>query len=363
MNIMEMTSGDGFSGAVMSCLILTRELSRRGHKVILVCRPGSWISRQPMGDSVKVLLSDLNPYSTDELRRIAVLAGTTHVDVIHTHSSRAHFFGVLLRLFWGLRCVATAHNCHFQLHWMFNDHVIAVSGYTGRFHRRFNLVRERQIHVVHNFIDHRIFLGDPDDSRLRTRRAFGLNASSLLVGAVGQISAQKGTLFLVRAMKEVVTRVPRAMLLMVGNPTAGFISKLKTEAQKLGVAGHIIWVGPRFDIPNLLLGLDVFVSASLSENFPISILEAMAAGLPVIGTKVGGVPESIQDGENGILVPPGNSRALAEAIFLLLDDADLRKKLVEAGRRRVLEEFSPEAKVPMIEHILGLAAGTKVNET
>jgi glycosyltransferase involved in cell wall biosynthesis len=93
------------------------------------------------------------------------------------------------------------------------------------------------------------------------------------------------------------------------------------------------------DVPALLASADVFVLSSLSEGMPISILEAMAAGLPVVATAVGGVPELVVDGETGLLVPPGNAEALEAAVRKVVEDGALRRRMGVAGRRRALDRF------------------------
>ncbi len=356
MNIMEITSATGTSGAAVHCLMLVRELSRRGHNVTLVCRPDSWISREVVNDSINLVTSDLHRFPTHELRRIAGIVREHGIHAVHTHMSRAHFFGVLLKLFWGVKCVATAHSCHFQPHWMLNDRVIAVSEYTRRYHRFFNLVPKNRIHVIHNFIDCGRFSGHSSHLRRRVRESFGFDDSALLIGVIGNVSEKKGMTHLVRSMKQIVAEVPEAFLLVVGNGQAQYFDALKSEAAGLGIGEHIIWAGHRSDVPDLLCALDLLASASLSENFPVSMIEAMAAGLPIVATAVGGVPECVVEGETGLLVRPGRSDALAAAIVSLLKDRELRKKIGETGRRRAFENFSPDAQLPLIEEVLRLAA-------
>jgi glycosyltransferase involved in cell wall biosynthesis len=106
----------------------------------------------------------------------------------------------------------------------------------------------------------------------------------------------------------------------------------------IGVPGLEV-LGERDDVPQLLAGADVFVLSTLSEGMPISVLEAMATGLPVVASAVGGIPEVVVDGETGLLVPPRDPEALAEALRTLLADAALRRRLGQAGRRRAQELF------------------------
>jgi glycosyltransferase involved in cell wall biosynthesis len=116
--------------------------------------------------------------------------------------------------------------------------------------------------------------------------------------------------------------------------------RLVSEIARLGLDGAVELLGTRGDVHELLAAADVFVLSSESEGMPMSVLEAMAAGLPVVASAVGGVPEVVRDGETGALVPPRDPVALAEAIRLLVADPALRQRFGDAGRRRVEREFA-----------------------
>jgi len=355
MNILEIVSGkEGTNGAIRHCLLLSRELARRGHRVTLVCRADSWIAARAPRFGIEVLTSDLRRWPTTELRRIAAAALQRRIDVIHTHMSRAHVFGVLLRWMTGTACVATAHNRHFQLHWMLNDLVIAVSEATRRFHRRANLVLPRRIVTIHNFVDQERISGVGPEARRRTRHALGIHEDSPAIGAIGDVTPRKGLLYLVRAMPQILAAVPQTRLIVVGrdDEKPDYVAKVKTAAQSLNVASRIVWTGRRDDVPELLAALDLLVLPSLEESLPLSILEAMTAGLPVVATAVGGVPECVRHGQTGLLVPPAQSDALAEAVIRVLSDATLARRYGQAGRQRVLGEFSPGSQAARIEAAL-----------
>jgi glycosyltransferase involved in cell wall biosynthesis len=355
MNIMEIISGADVNGAVVHCLLLTRELAQRGHRVTLVCRPGAWIATQLRGAPVDIVESDLHRWPPDEVRRLAAIARAQAIDVLHTHMSRAHFFGVLLRWLSGVPSVATAHSRHIQLHWMCNDRVIAVSEATGRFHRTRNLVRRTRLDVVHNFVDYRRFEAD-ESMRIAMRAAFKVPAASLLIGSIGDVIPDKGLIHLLRALPTILCALPAARLLVVGGGPTAYRAALEREAERLGVSAMIIWAGQRTDVADIMKALDVFVLPSLEENFPLVVAEAMAAALPVVATAVGGVPECVSPGETGVLVPPADAAALADALMGLLCDAPLRCRLGETARQRVRQRFSPEVQVPRIEAALLLAA-------
>jgi glycosyltransferase involved in cell wall biosynthesis len=353
MRIMQIISGGDINGAIVYCRLLSRELVRRGHEVVLVSRPHSWIAGQLRGEGIECIESDLRRWPTTELRRVADVVRRRKIDVVHTHMSRAHAFGILLRMMTGAATVATAHNRYIQLHWMFNDYVIGTSAAATRFHRRFNLVQRRASGTIHCFIDAKRFAKRDENARREIRAAFGVGENDVLVGQVGDIIPRKGLLHLVRALPRILTAQPRVKLLVVGDHkgTADYLAQVRQEAEALGVDGAIRWAGHRRDIPQVLSALDVYVLASLEESFPLSILEAMASGLPVVATAVGGIPECVVPGDNGFLARPGDPAPLAAAITRLAQSAKLRQRLGSAGREQVLANFDVETAAPRIEKV------------
>jgi glycosyltransferase involved in cell wall biosynthesis len=156
-----------------------------------------------------------------------------------------------------------------------------------------------------------------------------------LVVAVGRLAEPKDALTLVRALAAVPGRAFTALLVGDGpdRPT------VETEVRRLGLHDSVALAGTRHDVPELLARADVFALSSRSEGAPLSILEAMAAGLPVVSSRVGGVPELVADGETGLLVPPGDPAAMAAALGRLVADAGLRRRLGAAGRERAQRCF------------------------
>jgi glycosyltransferase involved in cell wall biosynthesis len=352
MNILEICSGTYVNGAIVHCLLLSRELARRGHRVTVVCRGESWLARQLAADVVEPVWSSLRRWPSDELRRIADVARTRQIEVIHTHLSSGHYFGILLHFLTGIPCVATAQSRHFQLHWMFNDYVVAVSEATRRYQHWCNFVSPVRLETIHNFIDLRGAAAVPADARSRLRASLAVDDSSELIGAVGDVVRRKGLIYLVGALPQILRAVPDAWLVVVGpQKPGGYADQVKMEADRLGVASRILWTGRRDNVYEILAALDLTVLASLEESLPLAVLEAMAAGLPVVATRVGGIPECVKDGETGILVPPANSQALAAAITRLLQDPAQRRQFGAAGRRYVHEHFSPESQIVRIEEV------------
>src|SRR6266851_2975574 len=140
MRIVEIVSGHTLNGAMKHAFTLATALSRRGHDITVVCRDGSWIAREAALADLNVHSSDLHRWPPEELRRIATVVSDCAADLVHTHMSRAHFFGVLLKTMVETPIVATAHSRRIQVHWRFNDRTIAVSDAVRRFHCRWNFV-------------------------------------------------------------------------------------------------------------------------------------------------------------------------------------------------------------------------------
>jgi glycosyltransferase involved in cell wall biosynthesis len=243
-----------------------------------------------------------------------------------------------------------------RLFWLF----VGVVGFglgvnVGRYHRTRNLVSGRRVEVIHNFVDHTRFTAVGAAAGAAMRAQLGIDPTAPLIGTIGAVVAEKGLAHLIEALAQVRSSLPQARLLIVGDGPDGHAAALHAAARRLGVDGAIVRAGPRPDVPEVLAALDVFVSASLEENLPLSVLKAMAAGVAVVATAVGGVPECVSDGETGLLVPPAAGRALAAAIVEMLRDRALRRRLGSAGQRRVRERFAPETQVPRIEAALSRA--------
>ena len=127
--------------------------------------------------------------------------------------------------------------------------------------------------------------------------------------------------------------------------------ELRREVEELGLSQSVRFLGWRDDVPEILACVDLFVLASLWEGLPYTLLEAMAAGLPVVATDVGGCREVVLDGETGLLVPPRAPEALAQAIMMLLSERNLLQGMAEKGRERVAEHFSIEAMIEKTEAV------------
>ena len=245
-----------------------------------------------------------------------------------------------------------------------NSALIAISQAVARYLTQ-EQVPSEQIHCVYDGVDLQQYQARKVDapqheSRFSTappapllrgegRNKEFLTDSSLRIGIVGQIGSRKGHLFLLEALRELVRSFPELMLWIVGvepeHSTEAYTEKLLQTVEEWKLQNHVKFWDFRSDIPELLIQLDVLVLPSLQEPFGKIVIEAMAMGTAVVASNVGGVPEIIQDGESGLLVPPGDAAALRGTLTKLLSNKDLRFKIGTAGRLRVHEHFSLQRNV------------------
>lgn len=191
--------------------------------------------------------------------------------------------------------------------------------------------------TIHNGVDVGRFASG---ERQAGRRALRLPGHAVVVGAVGRLDPVKDHAGLLHAFSVLRTDQPAAELVIVGDGPCR--SDLEHQVHELGLTGHVHLLGMRQDVSLLLRGFDVFVLPSLAEGISNTVLEAMATGLPVVATRVGGNPELVEHGATGALVPPANPLVQAAALRCYVEDAGLRESHGAAGRRRVLQHFTLE---------------------
>ena len=212
--------------------------------------------------------------------------------------------------------------------------------------------------TIHNGVDVARF----GSSRTVTRADVGLRDGVPVIGTVGRlIEPEKGIAVLLQGVARLAgPPAPLAcQLLIVGDgPARGQLQEL---VERLGISSRVVFAGMRRDIADVLPLVDVFVMPSLSEGFGIAIVEAMAAGLPVVASDVGGIPEIVQHGETGLLVPPGDPAALAAALHELVTRPDRARALGACGRQRARERFSIESAVKRHEDLYAELMAQRLN--
>jgi len=262
-----------------------------------------------------------------------VLGRLTRVPVVVSHEHSWAFTGGPVRGLVDRRLIGAG-----------SDAVIACSQEDRRRMIERQRIAPQKVRFVPNGIDGRT----PTPGR-DIRRELGVDPDAPVVGTVAALRAEKRLDVLLRAAAQLVPRWPRLRVVIAGEGAER--PRLEALAAELGLGGTLLLLGARSDVPDVLQALDVAVVSSDFEGSPLSVMEYMEAGLPVVATAVGGLPQMIDDGVHGVLVPRRDPAALAEAIGGLLADPQRRRELGAAGRRRRRAEFDLDVMVARVEQL------------
>lgn len=337
----------GLGGAEQVVIRLAKGVDRRRFEPVIICldRPGPFATEAEADGIEVVALDKRGPLDVRAVARLARLLRSRRIDVVHTHLWGANLWGRLAAAAVRVPVVVTTeHNVdtwkrsyHLALDRALAPaatHLVAVSGEVRGFYEARGVGRGRW-RVVHNGVD---VGAAPRRERGEAFRALGLDEADRVVGLVCRLVPAKAPEVFLHALALAAARVPALRGLVVGDGPSR--AEAEALARRLGLAERVVFAGLRRDVPDLLPGLDALVFSSLREGLSMAMLEAMAAGVPVVATAVGGTPELITHGVTGLLVAPGRPEDLADAVVSLLEDAPAADRLRDAARRRVEERFS-----------------------
>lgn len=289
--------------------------------------------------------------------RLASLLREVGADLLHAHNATAFFYGTLAaRLSRIAAAMFTEHDRvhpdRLRIRWThrvlsrFTSRTVAVSDLLARLLRRGEGFPADRLLTIHNGIDPAAF---PSLDRAEAARSLGLPDRSPTLAVIAGLKPVKNHPLILRAFARVCDRVPSGRLLLAGDgPERAPLERLVGE---LGLEGRVHFLGFRRDVGSVLAASDAAVLSSRSEGFPLAILEAMAAGRPVVATRVGAIPEAVVDGETGILIEPDDEAGLTTALTSLLEDPARARAMGERGRRRFLERFTLERMVGAYEDL------------
>lgn len=193
-----------------------------------------------------------------------------------------------------------------------------------------------RVTCIRNGIDFEVKSVQTD--RWCTRKGLGVDPGTCLIGTVGRLTPVKGIPYLLEAASILLRQGANVKVLIVGDGSSRL--DLMTQARGLGISENVVFLGHREDTEVLLQAVDIFVLPSLSEGIPMALLEAMAASRAVVASRVGGIPEIIEDGSEGFLVEPMDAESLAERCRQLIESPEAARKMGEQGRKRVERDFS-----------------------
>ena len=322
--VLHMNFERGLRGGERQAALLMGELARRaGPQRAAVRREGALAGRLRDEAGVEVR-SFRNPYVLPR----SVCRG---IDLVHTHDGRSPGAAALLRLRTGIPFVVTRRILSppggDPLTRAAYGSAAAVVGVSRAVAGTMEAYLDRPVHTIRDALPPAEVVGERVES---LRRRF---QGRFVVGSAAALVSEKGQDVLVDAALRVAEEVEELALVLLGEGPAE--ASLRERGRGLPL---LELPGFQENVREWLHAFDVFVLPSLSEGLGSVLLEAMAAGVPVVGTAVGGIPELVREGESGLLVPPGEPEPLAEAILRLRRDPDLRRRLAEAGRRRAAQE-------------------------
>ena len=280
------------------------------------------------------------------------LVAEEEIDVIHAHLTNAHLLAGLVGRLTGTPVLATihgreVHNADLSIQRLAETHLHVVARST--FYQALGLgVRRDRISCIGNGVDAERFRPGPATGVLRD--ACGIGRDVPLIGFVGRLSHEKGPDLFVRAAAIALQRRPDAHAVLLGE--GSMRETLGALAVELGIEGRLHLTGVRADVDACLRDLTLLVSSSRSEGTPLVIMEAQAAGVPVVATHVGGTPEIVTMGESGVLVAPGDVDAIAGVVVALLARPDELVRLGATARRRMIERFSLAARNAEVSDLL-----------
>lgn len=342
------TSFGGQEFCIYKEMVAMRE---RGHHLEAVCQPEAELGKRLRAAGFTVHLQPMDG-PRNFLGGVAFvrrLLRQERFDVVNTHSRRDTVIAAIAaRLARTPLIVRTRHlakpiNSLYAYTWLAHR-VIAVSA-----HVRSQLLDRGALPAAIATIHSPVVIPEAEEGAC-LRRELGVPDDTLVVGCVAVMRAEKGHADLIDAFHRISTVFPHAHLVLVGDGMPLF-ERLKAHVAELDLAQRVHFAGRRHDIGTVMKAFDVFALPTQREALGTVFVEAAAMGLPVVGTNVGGVPETMQAGVTGLLVPPSDPAALAEALGSLLANPALRQRMGEAGRSLIRGQglFSPERTARLVE--------------
>jgi glycosyltransferase involved in cell wall biosynthesis len=356
LNILQLINVRWYNACAYYAVTLSYALKKGGHKVIVAGDPKSppVLEAKKLGLKVyeDLYLSYTSPWMmVYNIKRIADLVEKENIHIINAHRGEGHLIAALYKyvLKKNIPLVRTRGDTRRPKNNILNRYLsnnltdlIIVTAETLRGGYLNDLkIKQEKVSKITTGIDEKFFYPKPPDRSLRNR--LGIGEGDLVVGIVGRLSPVKGHKYFIQAAELMIRKIPRVKFIIAGEDAQIKVSELKEIVKKSNLENNFRFVGKLDDIREIISIFDVGVVTSLgSETICRVALEYMAMGKPVVGTSVNAIPEVIQNGVNGFVVPPGNGEALAEAILKFLEDKEKRVDFGKAGRTLVEKEFSLE---------------------
>ena len=364
--ITHIAGGGDRGGAKTHILTLLKYIDQTRFAVNLICLNDGALAEEARTAGIQVrVFSMASNVDMMVIHRLARFLRHQAPDLVHTHGVRANLCGrSAARLAGQKHILTTIHslvsldyqtrlgNSFFslvdRLSTPMAEHLVCVSHQLKASMVNQGVPAEK-ISVIHNGIDVTPYAELSRNDGLAARQEWYLTPEQKVVGTVGRLVPIKGYDIFLQAAAKVAAYAPDTMFLMVGDgPCEG---ALQLQVRELGLEDRVIFAGHRNDIPRLFRAMDMFVISSFSEGGPIVLLEAMASEIPVVATRVGGVPEVLKDNVNGLMAEPGNPLDLADKMIRLLKNPELGTRFCQAGLDTLHSEFTRERVTKKTEQL------------
>jgi glycosyltransferase involved in cell wall biosynthesis len=347
-------------GTQRQLYLMAKELATRGWPVRVICLQPV-LAVVPDFDRIGIPVSLVRKRRTFDptlVRTLARFFRTHNVDLIHAFSSTAEFYGALAARRAGRPFVASIrtwaeklplhHRIAKRAAMALADAVVANShaGYAEALAARPGA--RRKLHVVPNGIDLKRF-APSDEDRRNARRALGLADEALVVASVGRLIVDKDYETAIEIARATRAALPQGVFVVAGD--GPHRPALERQIRRLALERRFLLLGDRPDVRPLLAAADLYLSTSRREGMSNAIMEAMAAGLPVVASSVGGTPEIVTDGDSGFLFPAGDVVVAVERVVRLLTDPGLRRSLGDHGRLAIATGHGTEAMISRLERV------------
>lgn len=355
MNVLHLDTGTEWRGGQQQVLYLTQGLQEMGVISVVATPAGSPLATQLRRRNLPVIeIPYAAPYAPRSVRGVQKILAERAWNILHMHTSHAHTLGFLaLRLpppkTFHKPAFVVSRRVDFVPHGdplsrlkytSGGQFFVCVSEAIRRVLEEYG-VPARSLYVVRSGVS--VPRRPRADERSQLRGALGIEAERFLLGAIGELVPHKGHRYLLEAFATVRASLPAAHLVVIGG--GELEQSLKAQAAELGLNGSVTFTGFRPDAASYLPAFDLFVHSSVEEGLGTSILDAEAAGLPIVATRAGGIPEAVLEGESALLVQPGDPESMASAILELGRDADRRAAMGDAGARFVAQAHSDRRMV------------------
>lgn len=358
MNILHITNHLDIGGITSYVLTLTRGLKQKGHNLFIASSAGRLLSKFAEQGIIYIPIpirtkSEISPKILASAFKLTKAIKQNKIDIVHSHSRTTGVVACLLNIATSVEYVSTCHGffkprLSRRIFPCWGRKVIAISESVKNHLVEDFKVSEQKIKVIHNGIDLDNFRIADSIAVIDIKNKFGLKGGPV-VGIIARLSDVKGHIYLIKAMSAVLNEYPEAELLIVGD---GKMKKRLVELSKdLGIEKSVVFAPSVIDCAQVLSAMDIFVMPSLKEGLGLSLMEAMAGGLAVIGSDVGGIRSLIRNGDNGLLVEPADTADLSLKILSLLQNPAQREFLGKNARIFINQNFSKEKMISQTEKV------------